>query len=105
MFLTISCFLTFLFSDDTSLTHLSYDGEADDPAPPVKDEPVPSIPEPMEKPSVQQEETFKPEDTEDLKVEPEPDQGDGGFHGFQNGQQSHNDDYDRPIGIKEDGYV
>lgn len=97
-----------MISDRTFLTRLSYDDDTNEPAPPappVKDEPVRITPEPMERPSAQQEESYEAEDIEDVKVRPEPDHGDGGFRGFQNGQLSHNDDYDRPIGIKEDGYV
>ena len=90
---------------ELSLTPCSYDGEADDPAPPVKSEPVPATPELVEMPSEQQDASYKTEDTDDFKIQTEPDQGNDGMHAVQNGQQSHGDEYDRPIGIKEDGYV
>ena len=68
----------------------------------MKSEPEPE-PEPVE--AQYQEDMYKGDDSEDFNVKTEPDQGMHGMQGVQNGQQDHGDDYDRPIGIKEDGYV
>ena len=87
---------------NTSLTRDSYDGEADDPAPPAaKEEPVQRTAEPQ--PIVQAEpvaEGFKTDAVDNFIIKT-----DDGMQGVHNGHQGHGDDYDRPIGIKEDGYV
>ncbi len=60
---------------------------------------------------MQQDSSFdesKMEATDDFNIKTEADHGDQGFQGGQyghHGQQDHNDDYDRPINIKDDGYV
>lgn len=88
----------------TSLTLHSYDGEADDPAPPVKEDPVKSEPEPAPVQTEPQEDAWEPEQLKgDTQFNAEPDQG--GSHDVRVEPQDHDDDYDRPIGIKEDGYV
>lgn len=90
---------------NTKLTRNSYDGEADDPAPPpprnepskVEPEPEPVKPEP-------QSDSWQPDQAqEDTAYQAEPDQG--GFQDVKMDTHDHDDDYDRPIGIKEDGYV
>ena len=89
---------------DALLTRASYDGEADDPAPPVKEEPIRSDPEPAPIKPEPQLDSWQPEQTqEDTPFQHEPDQA--GSHDIKMETQDHDDDYDRPIGIKEDGYV
>ena len=90
------------------LTIGSYDGEADDPAPAVKDEPVKAEPEPEPVQAEPQEDSYQADDTDDFNIQTEPEYGTEGMQGMQDAhinQQVHGDDYDRPIGSKEDGYV
>lgn len=87
---------------EPSLTRSSYDGEADDPAPPaasepeVKQEPQGSVSAPPEAEVPQQQEAAvkteqdypMQEVKQEFKQEP-----------------AHDDDYDKPLHIKDDGYV
>lgn len=99
-------------SDTATLTlSSSYDGEADDPPAPtesaVKTEPqaqqakIETAPEP-------ENEDYNNDDDVDITGGDggvmQDMQGDGAAGGNQNGAgQQHDDNYDRPIGIKEDG--
>ncbi|KAK3710926.1 hypothetical protein LTR37_009947 [Vermiconidia calcicola] len=83
-----------------------YDGEADDPAPAAKEEPAHVAPEPEPMHQEQELEQFQTEAADDFNIKTEPNQGFEGMQniqGFQNGQQDHTEEYDRPISIKEDG--
>lgn len=84
-----------------ALTCTSYDGEADDPAPPTKAEPeVQAEPEAAPAPDAT-EPAAEQQQEEDVTFKTEPDQP-----MQEAGQQpaaSHDDDYDRPLQIKEDG--
>ena len=83
------------------LTFSSYDGEADDPAPP----PAPTAAEPEDKPEPVDNAPV-PEQTQaqqpaEAMVKNEQD------HNMREVKQetTHDDDYDRPLHIKDDGYV
>ena len=92
----------------STLTCNSYDGEADDPAPLAKEETARVAPEPEPMHPEPEPEQFQPEAADDFNIKTEPNQGFEGMQniqGFQNGQQDHTEEYDRPISIKEDGYV
>lgn len=86
----------------------SYDGEADDPPPPAA-KPAPAEPEPDPEPMKQEpvlDQTPMDAGDEWMNVQTEtPQQPGNDSHGAQGFQQDHGDDYDRPISIKEDGYV
>lgn len=71
----------------------------------MKDEPVKVEPEPELLQPEQQEDSYKADDADDFNFKSEPDHDTGGMQGMQSFHQSHGDDYDRPIGSKEDGYV
>jgi hypothetical protein len=85
------------------VSQLTCESYADDPEPetsknestkPEMDKPTPAAePEPTE--------NLKAEDTENFNIETEPDQDTGVGHATQNG----GGDYDKPIGMKDDGYV
>ena len=88
-----------------SLTVSSYDGEDDDSRP--VEEPVETskrTPEPMSAPVETEPAFYDPvESTEEVNVKTEPGQGFQGVHGIQNDQQDPVEEFDKPIGIKEDG--
>lgn len=83
------------------LTCNSYDGEADDPAPPVK-APEPEVkPEPEPAPASQDSELQQEEtQDEDVTFKTEQDQP---MQDLKQEQSARDDDYDRPLQIKEDG--
>lgn len=79
----------------------SYDGEADEPAPPPKEEPTPAEPEPATEQNTAPEDPWQPDtytNEPDVKTENKQDEA-------ADAQPKHDDDYDRPLQIKEDGYV
>ncbi|KAK5168862.1 uncharacterized protein LTR77_006171 [Saxophila tyrrhenica] len=80
-----------------------YDGEADEPAPPAKTEQKPPTPEPAPVQQDAQPEETNMEAVDDFNINTEPQNYGGGFQGVQQSQQDHNDDYDKPISIKDDG--
>lgn len=70
----------------------------------MKVEPVKS--EPESAPVKTEIEQYDPEQLgDDFQIKTEPDQAPEGMAGVQNVQEEHTEDSDRPIGIKEDGYV
>ena len=81
-----------------------YDGEDEQPSQPVKAEPKQEVltPEPVPK---QEEQLYSPEPEEDVNFTTEANTSSEGMQGMQVTKQEHDDEYDRPIGIKEDGYV
>ena len=86
------------------LTHNSYDGEADEPALPAKIETVKDEPQPEPIKPEPQLDSWQPDQAqEDTTYQAEPEQS--GFQDVKMETHDHDDDYDRPIGIKEDGYV
>lgn len=83
------------------LTRDSYDGEADDPPPPTKVEPE-AKPEPEAAPAPDATEDMKEENNEDdVTFKTEPDQVMS--EPQQQQAPAQDDDYDRPLQIKEDG--
>lgn len=90
------------------LTRCSYDGETDDPAPApapaVLEEPVKSETEAVSASAEPQESSWESGPAhDDIQLDTELEQGDG--QNMIAEPQDHGNDYDRPIGIKEDGYV
>lgn len=87
----------------------SYDGEADDPPAPAKA--APPEPEPEPEPVAPKQEpvlvqTPLEPGNEWMNVQTDTAQQPGEeSHVTQSVQQDHGDDYDKPINIKEDGYV
>lgn len=93
---------------------LSYDGEADDPPPPTKSEPVPPTPDLAPLPAEPVEAAPRGPDTpagasDDFNLKTEPDAAADGMQGAYDNQhamkQEPMHDYDKPISIKDDGYV
>ena len=82
------------------LTRESY---ADDPEPePTKNESTkPEVAEPAPAAEPEAPANFKAEDADDFNIKTEPDQDSGVGHPTQNG----GGDYEKPIGMKDDGYV
>lgn len=83
-----------------ALTSDSYDGEADEPAPPTKAEPE-TRHEPEAAPAPDITEPVQEQQEEDVTFKTEPDQP--MQEAAQQTAPSHDDDYDKPLQIKEDG--
>lgn len=78
----------------------------------VKAEPTPSEPAvvqaPASAPAAAEDDTWQPDEGDDsvlFKTEAEPEHNTTYQQPVQSQSQYQNEDYDRPIGIKEDGYV
>lgn len=77
--------------------------EASPSEPPVAQASAPAL-----APAAAEDETWQPDEGDDsvlFKTEAEPDHSTNFQQPVQSQSQYHNEDYDRPIGIKEDGYV
>ena len=89
----------------TALTCDSYGDEAEEPAPPSKAEIHDDEPEPIPADSTQDQpqEAFKAEASDNVNNQIMPEAVVQSMQGMQGGQQDHEDDYDKPISIKDDG--